>query len=633
MHEEVLEGYRLSPQQRHLWALLRHGWNESYQTKCAVVIKGHLESEYLRTAAQGVVARHEILRTAFRCLPKTDMPVQVIRETGDICWREDDLSRLDDQESLIEELLYAPSHPFDFERGPFLHIHLIERAKDDYLMIVHLPAICADSIGLRNLIGELSRGYEAAIYGEELNGGIEQYADLAEWQNELIEAEETRAGRRYWRNRNHLAVPGPQLAFEGVPESEWAFEPRVDEMAIQPPLIAQIESFAWNSGRSLDQFLLACWHILLWRYTGQSEIEVGTAFDGRRAEEIEGALGLFAKYLPITCRLEEWLRFNELVDRIDKLLPALRVRQEYFSWEQFAEPSAYSLRPHFFPFCFEPETAPAHFLAGDLSFTIFKQYSCIDRFKIKLSLGKRSSGLAIEFHYNSRIFRSADIRSLMGHFQALLENAIANPEAKIGELEMIGGPERRRLLVEYNSTGVEWPQDKFVHELFLEQANRTPDAIAAIHEDGQLSYRELNERAAGLAHHLRGVGVGPEVLVGLFMERSLDLVVSLLGVLKAGGAYLPLDPSYPQARLSFMLEDAAIKLLLSQTHLRSRAPGVEQAVFVDALWGMLSQTPASDCQSTLSPDNLIRVGRGSESFSRQVRMIEITARQPFAADV
>jgi hypothetical protein len=397
----VLTGYRLSPQQRHLWALLREGWNGAYQTKCAVLIKGPFESHHLKTAAQRVIARHEILRTTFQCLPGMTIPMQVIEETGSISWHEDDLSGLDEQAVLIEEVFHSSSHSIDFERGSFLRIHLIKRAKDDYVMILRLPAICADSISLRNLVGELSRSYAAAVYGEKLDGDVVQYADLAEWQNGLIEAEATRAGREYWRNRNLLRLPTLQLAFENIATSDVAFEPRLEELMIEPSLTARIECFVRSTETPLAQILLACWHILLWRHTGEPKIEIGTSFDGRRASEIEDALGLFERYLPVTCHLKEELQFSELIKQIEESYATVRSRQEYFSWEQLIEPSSSAPREPFFPFCFESETAPTSFSVGDLSFTIVKQYSCIDRFKIKLSYARESGRLIVGFHYNS----------------------------------------------------------------------------------------------------------------------------------------------------------------------------------------------------------------------------------------
>jgi amino acid adenylation domain-containing protein len=589
--------------------LLRHGRNDPYQAKCAVSIKGCFEKRLLKAAARNVITRHEILRTTFQRLPGMTIPMQVIEETADIFWREDDMRGFDGQDSLIEAFFHEASHPFDIEQGPLLHLHLLERAKEDHVLILRVPAICADSVSLRNLVGELSRSYAAVVRGDTLNGEAAQYADLAEWQNELMESEETRAGREYWRKRILPRQPLPQLAFEGGQAIDAVFEPRLDELVIAPPLTARIESFARSQETSPGHVLLACWQILLWRHTGISEVEVGAIFGGRRAEEIEGALGLFAKYLPVTSHLEEGLQFRELLEQLDRSLRMAQDWQEYFSPEQIAGIPANAPWASYFPFCFEPEPEPASFLADGTTFTIIKQYACIDCFKIKLSYARRADGLVMGFHYNSELFRPSDIRSLIGNFHALLENVVTNAFAQIGALEMLTEAERRQLLIEYNSTKVEWPRRKFAHDLISEQARRSPEAVAAIHEGEWLTYYALNDRATRLANYLRVLGVGPEVVVGLCMERSLDLVVGLLAILKAGGAYLPLDPSYPQLRLAFMLEDAGVKALLTQTHLRSRLPqsGHTHVMDVSAQWDSISQTPAIECEPTLSPDNLAYV--------------------------
>jgi amino acid adenylation domain-containing protein len=583
-----------------------------------VSIKGRLKIRHLKSAAQNLIARHEILRTTFQRLPGMTIPMQVIGEAGGISWQKDNMSGLEDRDSLIEIFFHEASHPFDFKQGPILHFHLIERSKKDYILLLRLPAIYADSVSLRNLVGELSRSYAAAICGETLNGEVSQYADLAEWQNELIESEETRDGREYWHNQTLLRQPMPQLAFECGPAIDATFKPHFNELVIAAPLTARIEAFARSQETSPGQFLLACWQILLWRYTGRSEVEVGTVFDGRRAAEIEGALGLFAKYLPVICHLEEGLQFSELLKRLDRCYRTAQDWQEYFSWEQIAGSSANGLAASYLPFCFEPGPEPTSYLADGISFTIFKQYACIDCFKIKLSYARRADGLVVEFHYNSELFRPTDIRSLIGHFHTLLENAVTNPLAKIGELEMLADAERQQLLIEYNSTKVEWPQEKFAHELIEEQAHCNPEAVAVIYEGEWLTYYELNDRAIKLANYLRVLEVGPEAVVGLCMERSLDLVISLLAILKAGGVYLPLDPSYPQARLSFMLEDARVKALLTQAHLRSRLPQVGYApvIDVDAQWDFISQTSAHECKTMLGPDNLAYVIYTSGSTGR-----------------
>ena len=609
MQEGMLEGFRLSPQQRHLWGLLQEGNHAAYQAWCAVAIKGRLNHSCLESAAESLIARHEILRTSFRCLPGMTIPMQVINETGDFIWKVDELCALDPTALSLDDFLQSASHTFDLQNGPFLSIHLIKRSEDDHVMIVSLPAICADSVGLRNLIVELGRGYAAAIRGEEPEGDVLQYADLAEWQNDLVESEATRIGREYWENLKPLSRPLPQLASERRPEIELRFEPLVYEREIAPSLATRIESIARSRNTSFEKILLACWYTLLWRHTGQPEIEIGAVFDGRRATEIEDALGLFAKHLPVSCRLEEGLRFSELVDQIDEVFVTVSNRQEYFYWDKLLPPTPAEPMAPFFPFCFERETKTASFIAGDISFTTFKLYSCLDRFRIKLSYALNANGLVLELHYNSELFRASDAELLAGQFQSLLRSAVANPEARLDDLEMMTDAEKRQIFTQYNSAMTGWHGNKFVHEQILNQMKRTPDAVAVLYEAEHLTYRELNERTTMLASYLRDSGVGPEVVVGICMGRCLDLVVSVLAVLKAAGAYLPLDPSYPQERLAYMLEDAAVTVLLTQDSVRSRLPKIERAkpISVETLWETIHKRPVRDFEAMVLPDNLAYV--------------------------
>ncbi|HKX29666.1 MAG TPA: amino acid adenylation domain-containing protein, partial [Blastocatellia bacterium] len=609
MQEEMLKGYRLSPQQRQLWEALRHGWNRSYQAKCAVAVKGRLSARRLKDAVQRTIARHEILRTTFQCLPGMTIPMQVIQETGRMVWREDDLSGLDEPAPAVEAWYQELSPSFDFERGPLLYLNLIKRAEEDYVLIVCLPSICADSTGLRNLIAEFSRSYAASGSEAESLGEVAQYADLAEWQNELIESEELRSGREYWRDRERPRQPSPQLAIEDRPAGEPPFNPHCRELLLGPALTDRIESLARRVESTSEAILLALWDLLLRRQTGDPELDIGAIFDGRHVAEIEEALGLFAKCLPLDCRPEDGLPFKVFVKRIEASCLAARNWQEYFSWDQLAPSNGPVSEAALLPYCFEPPTEPAGFKTSDLSFTIFKQQACIDRFKIKLAASRGSNGLTMEFHYDSELFRPADIQVLMGHYRALLESALADPEAPLRELEMLTTVERRQLVTEYNSTRTAWPSEKLVPELFAEQVALTPEAVAVIYGDERLTYSELNQRADRLANYLRESGVGPETVVGLCLERSLDLVVGLLAILKAGGAYLPLDPSHPPARLDFMLADASVRLLLTHSELRSKLPPTAQvACFeIDAQWESLDRAPERPGELRLAPDNLAYV--------------------------
>jgi non-ribosomal peptide synthetase component F len=246
----------------------------------------------------------------------------------------------------------------------------------------------------------------------------------------------------------------------------------------------------------------------------------------------------------------------------------------------------------FFPFCFEFEEKPAQYSVADLSFSIYKQYVCIDKFKVKLSCIRRDDSLIAEFHYDSNLFQVEDIERLARYFQTLLASVIEKPEAAIGELEILSECDRKQLLVEFNNTQTHYPKDLCIHQLIEQQAARTPDNIAVVFENQQLTYAQLNTRANQLAHHLQELGVTAETVVALCVERSLDMLVGLLGILKAGGAYLPLDPIVPSDRLSYMVQDAGASVILTQQHLAQRFS--EQAaplICLDSDWEVIARQP------------------------------------------
>ncbi|NEQ24566.1 MAG: amino acid adenylation domain-containing protein, partial [Microcoleus sp. SIO2G3] len=242
-----------------------------------------------------------------------------------------------------------------------------------------------------------------------------------------------------------------------------------------------------------------------------------------------------------------------------------------------------------------------------------KQYVCCDRFKLKLSCVRRDKALLAEFHYDSNLFKPKDIERWAGHFQALLESVIANPDAAIGELEILNLSDRQQLLVEFNNTHVDYPKDRCIHHLFEEQAARTPENIALVYEDQQLTYAQLNTRANQLAHYLQALGVGSETVVALCLERSLDMFVGLLGILKAGGAYLPLDPLFPAERLAFMLQDAQVSFVISHSSLVTDGKHLTEdkeqrkVICLDTGWEAIAKQPECNPTSNVQPENLVYV--------------------------
>ncbi|MDZ7967875.1 MAG: amino acid adenylation domain-containing protein [Nostoc sp. DedSLP03] len=608
MQKEIVEGYRLSPQQKHLWLLQQTDHNQTYRAQCAIKIEGNLDTTNLKMALQDVVNRHEILRTKFHCLPEMILPIQVIADSTILSLQYHNLKDLNPQEknAKIETLFDEISNQhFDLGHTPLLHITLVELSLSHYLLFLSLPAICADTATLNNLVRELSHSYAAYLQGKPLLDEPIQYADVSEIFNELIESKETELGKEYWCQQEISAIFTLKFPFEHQPAKKQEFTPKFITQTINPELALNIEATARTYNTSISILFLACWQILIGRITGQLDVIVGIACDGRTYEGLEEALGLFAKYLPLHCHLAENLRFNEMLKQVDESISKLSEWQEYFTWEQNVESISNGIELSFFPIGFEFEERDAKYSVGNVSFSISKQYTCVDRFKVKLCCVRWDESLSYEFHYDANVFAVEDIQRLAGQFETLLASVVKNPSGAIASFDILSPKEREQILVEFNNTKTAAPQHQCIHHWFESQCDRTPDNIAVVCENQQLSYSELNARANQLAHHLQQMGVGSEVMVGICVERSLSMVIGLLAILKAGGAYVPLDPSYPKERLAYMLEDSQPRVLLTQQQLVETLPTHNaQIICLNSDWELIAQHSKENPDDHLSSDNL-----------------------------
>ncbi len=611
MQNLSINGFRLSPQQKCLWLLQQSASTQPYRAHCAVLIEGNLSTKILESALQSVVDRHEILRTAFHGLSEMTVPLQVITDnkTPEVVYY--NLSELEpeEQDTKIESLFQEASQRiFDFEQGQILDLSLVVLSPEKYVLLLGLPAICADTATLNNLVGEISRSYAACLYNQELSDQPLQYVDLAEWQNELFEGEEAEIGIAHWQQKDISVFADGKLYFENKKGVNPEFKPNFISLTFNCETIAKLEAITQRYDTSISVILQTCWQVLLWRLTGESQIVVGTLHDGRNYEELESALGLFAKYLPINCYLEENYKFIEVLKKVNEAKSSAFKWQESFSRELITESNGKPLGSSFFPVCFDFDEQPAAYSAADLSFSIYKQYVCIDRFKVKLSCIRRNKSLTAEFHYDANLFQVEDIWRLAGQFQTLLESAINQPEAAIGELEILSASEQHQLLIEFNNTQTEYPKHQCIHQLFEDWAAKTPEQIAVVFEDQQLTYAQLNARANQLAHHLQALGVGGKTIVALCVDRSLEMLVGLLGILKAGGAYLPLDPILPDERIAFMVKDAGASVILTQQHLAERLSKPSTTVVcLDTSWKEISRQPEENRKSDVTPENLVYV--------------------------
>ncbi|HEY9850892.1 MAG TPA: amino acid adenylation domain-containing protein [Leptolyngbyaceae cyanobacterium] len=602
MQKETIKGFRLSPQQKHLWLLQQKEaeFNSPYRVQCAIQIDGNLDGELLEKALKELVNRYEILRTSFHCLPGMDLALQVICDRVKLPLVKFDWADLTPEEQTAEfESLWntVKQQPFNFQKDSLFQVHLIHLADQKHKLLISLPAVYGDTITLRNLVSEIGNTYSGICQNQPLADVSMQYADLAAVLNELVESEETLSGREYWQKQKIFGSFEDKFPGEKETNST-VFNPKLYEGVIQSKFFVKLDAIAQKFNTSHFALLLTSWQILLRKLIGQSEGTIGIACDGRTYEELASTLGLLAKVIPFNYQIEESDKFSDILQQVDAAIAQHLEFQEYFSWEAIGKQTDY------FPFCFELETLPAACQAGDMLFTLDRQYACIDRCKIKLACLVQEDSLITTLHYNANLFEAEDIEQLAARYQALLASVANHPEALISELEILSDRDRQKILVEFNQTKTSYPQDKCIHQLFEAQVARTPNNIAVVFNQQKLTYEELNARANQLAHYLQKLGVQPEKLVGVCVERSLEMAIAVLGILKAGGAYVPIDPAYPMERKTFILEDTQMPILLTQQSLIKEDRYKAKIIFLDTDWEIIDRESTENPTSKTVPENL-----------------------------
>jgi len=614
MLREAIEGFRLSPQQKHLWQLQQG--SAAYRAQCAVVFKGVLRPENLKKALSKVVERHEIFRTTYRCLPGMAIPLQIVVETSTPVWSDVELREYEaqKQENKIEELfMKESSRPFNFEQGPLMHASLLTLSADEHVLLLSVPTLCADAWTLRNIVQEINRFYSESAKDDEASDELLQYVRFSAWQNELLEADDETAqqGKAYWRKLSISSLPAVTLPFEAKPAFEAkpgipdAYAPETDAFEIATEVTAQIEAIAAKYDTSVPIILLACWQTLLWRLTGQSEIVVSNVSDGREYKELQEAMGPFAKSLPIVCRFEGGLRFSDIIEVVARAVREAREWQDYFIPEQNGSGAGSGLD---LPMGFEFEERDEHRNVGTERFSIYKQYICSDPFKVKMTCIRTCEALKAKIDYDLRLFRREDVERIAEQYVELLASAACEPEAKVSHLNLHSSRARQQMVSDWNATTVPFARHLCIHELVEAQAERTPEASAVVSEDERITYRELNERANQLAHHLRRLNVGASSIVGLLVERSIEMMVGLLGILKAGAAYLPLNTEHPGARLLHQLTDAGAAVLVTNEGVAANVPEYGGRVLrLDRDWEQVAMQSKRNPQPLATAEDLAYV--------------------------
>ncbi|MGF1478205.1 MAG: amino acid adenylation domain-containing protein, partial [Cyanophyceae cyanobacterium] len=613
----------LSFAQERLWFLEQLDGSAVYNVSGALRLRGSLNVERLQQALAAIVERHEVLRT---CFPMDEgTPGQVISDIKLSVPLIDLQDSATAQSAQVQRLSQQEAQtPFDLEKGPLLRVKLLRLEPSEHILLVTLHHIVCDGWSVNILLRELSAFYQSSTMGASLPELPIQYADFAAWQRRWLRGDILDTQLDYWRKQLEGAPPLLKLPTDRVRPPVQSFSGRSETFVLDSKLITQLKALSQQSGTTLFMTLLAALGVLLSRSSRQEDLVIGTPIANRNQRELEPLIGFFTNTLALRLDASSNPSFTEFLQRVRQVTLAAYTHQD-LPFEQLVEtlqPERSLSHSPLFQVMFVFEDVAELVLPG-LEGSLLATETTTAKFDLTLALRETEAGWQGRWEYSGDLFEAATIRRLSGHFQTLLTGIVANPEQSVSRLPLLTEPEHQ-LLAQWNATSVEYPP-QCLHELFEAQVARTPDAVAVVFEETRLTYRELNERANQLAHHLQTLGVGPEGLVGICAERSPLMVIGLLAILKAGGAYLPLDPGYPTERLAFMLADAQVQVLLTQQNLVAKFPEAVQVVYLE----QDRQEPPNNPVSRTTPDSLAYVIYTSGSTG-QPKGVAIAHRSPVA---
>ena len=585
----------------------------AYNIPGAIRIQGKLDLDALKRTLNEIVQRHAILRTTFSAVD--GQPFQQISPDFNFLLHEVDLRSLakeqrDDEAHRLSDL--EAKSPFDLEKGPLFRASIIRQTDDDYVLILNMHHIISDGWSIDILLKEIAMLYQAFAVGRgtPLPELPIQYADFAYWQRQWLQGAELERQVSFWKRELANAPTVLEFPTDRPRSLIQTFRGATQVCAFSDELSTALKGLAQQEGVTLFMLLMAAFQVLLYRYSGQTDLLVGTPIANRTRIETEGLIGFFANTLVLRADLLGKPGFRELLQRVKEKTLNAYAHQD-IPFEKLVEelhPERDMSRNPLFQVMFVLQNTPVSAIdMPALRFSLVEASSDTAKFDLWLSMTEVGNELHGTIEYSTDLFNASTIERLLGHFQTLLAGIVAHPEMQIADLPLMNASERHQLLVEWNDTATEYPYENCLHRLIEEQVKRAPDAIALIFDDQCLTYRELNQRANHLAHFLQSLGVRPETLVGLCAERSMEMVIGLLGILKAGGAYVPLDPGYPSERLAYMLEDSQVPLLLTQETLLSRLPPVvhsNSVVCLDRDWADIEKHSAENPVSPVSPANL-----------------------------
>lgn len=627
--------YPLSKGQQALWFLYQVApGSAAYNVASAAKIDARLNAKALKQAFEVLVAEHPVLRTTFSSVD--GRPVQRVHERMDVAFSEENAEEWSD-ETLQARLSEAAERPFDLEHGPLIRINLYHTSKDQHVLLLTLHHIITDFWSLALLARELGACYSSLIANESpaIARPARQFGDYVLAEERFLNSSAAENQLSYWERclrgaPNVLNLPAdyprpPARTYRGASQF----------FTLNADLTRKLEALSRSCGTTLYTTLLSAFNVLLHRYTGQDDLVVGSPNAGRNRAEMSALQGYFVNTLVMRNDLSGDPTFTDLLDRIRTNARSAFAHADIpFSMlvEKLQPQRDASMSP-LFNVMFVLQKSPMHgdqdlsvfglgeggarISAGGLTLESIRLERQVSHFDLTLMLTKAGDELKGTLKYSTDLFAADRIRRMAAHFTTILEEIASNPSQRISQLAMLPQDERRQLLVDWNSTATEFAADDSLARVFEEQARRVPGREAVIFNEDVLTYDELNRRANQVAHLLRSLGVGPEARVGLLLERSVEVIVGLLAILKAGAAYVPLDPAAPQERLAYVLSDAGVRVLLTMQKLSGRVPEREMHVIsLDADRDLIALEPDENLSLHVPSESLAYIIYTSGSTGR-----------------
>ncbi|MDB4951182.1 MAG: tycC3, partial [Gemmatimonadetes bacterium] len=616
-------GVPLSFAQERLWFLDRlQPGGSAYNLPAALRLRGPLDERALERSLAELVRRHESLRTTFGS--EGGEPVQVIHPPREWVLVVEDLSTLPAGEREREAGRHArveAERPFDLAAGPLFRARLLRLGDGEHVLLLVVHHVVFDGWSTGVLLRELGAIYTAFARGRPSplpEPGL-QYADYAGWQGEHLRSGRLDAQLAYWRERLSGAPALLELPTDRPRPAAPSHRGAVEHREVPAALARRLRALGRQEGATPFMVLLAAFQLLLSKHSGEEDVVVGSPIAGRTRAELEGLVGFFVNTLALRTDLSGDPSFRELLGRVRGVTLGAYAHQElpFERLVQDVAPERSLGHAPLFQVMLSLQNAPREELRLDgVEVEWLALEDTAAKFDLSLFAGESGDALELSLQYATDLLDASTARRMLEHLGALLEGAAAHPDRRLSELEMLGGSERAQLVREWSGTAAAHPH-ACIHTLFARQAAATPERTALVHGAERVGYAELDTRANRLAHHLRAAGAGPEVRVGVLLERTPEMVVALLAVLKAGGAYVPLDAANPAERLGYMIEDAQVSLVLTTTALAERLPGSAAAVLrLDTLGPELERQPAEAPESGVLPANLSHVIFTSGSTGR-----------------